>query len=133
MTKKEKRVMSKKQKQEKAEKPEHPEKPVKPVKEAKSEKENKGKAKGLEKQAAGEIATKSKAAEHAQGKGKGVKAKQEAAAIEDIINIDPPVVVEDPVEPEVPVVFKERDAFWMWLIPVIIVAAGAAIAFLLGN
>ena len=127
--------MSKKPKQEKAKKPEHPEKPAKPVKKAKPKKENKGKAKGLEKQAAGEIATKSQAAEHAQGKGKGVKAKQEAAVIEDVINIEPPVVVEDPVEPDVSTydVYKEKGASWMWLVPVIIVIAGAVIAFLLGN
>jgi len=37
-----------------------------------------GKAKGLAKQAAGEIADKSQAADHAKGAGKGVVAKQEA-------------------------------------------------------
>ena len=113
-----------------------PAKPKKNVAKKKAAKKApaKGKAKGLAKQTAGEIATKSKAAEHAQGKGKGVKAKQEAAAIEDIINIEPPVI-EDPVEPKVTTydMYKEKRASWMWLIPVVIVIAGAVVAFLLGN
>jgi cobalamin biosynthesis Mg chelatase CobN len=60
----------------------------KPTKQKKKDHPDKGKAKGLEKQAAGEIATKSKAAEKSQGKGKGVVAKKEAAKIVKLVPKD---------------------------------------------
>ena len=47
-----------------------------------------GKAKGLQKQADGEIATKSKAAEKSQGKGTGVAAKKEAAKVVKLVPKD---------------------------------------------